>query len=217
MSLLRNNNKRANNAIKLLGFLMILEILTLLGHYAQGTFLTADLFAPADAKPDSMRQVIISLVRLVVRLGALVYFIQWFRRAYYNLYLTRVLMLNYKESSAAWSWFIPIFNFIRPYQIMREIWEKTVGLLQRDGQYLEGRNLENWRFWINLWWLFWVGAAIMGAASRPSFRNATVESLNHLTDMRIIHAILKVVSLGLTIYIIKLYRPLEQKLYDWGM
>jgi len=51
-------------------------------------------------------------------------FIMWFRRAYFNLH-QKVNHLSYSEGWAAGSWFVPIINLYRPYQIMKEIYIET--------------------------------------------------------------------------------------------
>ncbi len=71
-------------------------------------------------------------ISTVVTIVTIVYFIQWFRRAYYNLHLLRN-DLTYSESTAAWSWFVPIFNLFAPFIIMRELVAKTTELLEQGG------------------------------------------------------------------------------------
>lgn len=51
-------------------------------------------------------------------------FILWFRRAYYNLHIL-IGSTEYGNGWAAGSWFIPIANLFIPYNIMKELYEKT--------------------------------------------------------------------------------------------
>lgn len=75
-------------------------------------------------------------------------FIQWFRRAYFNLHLL-VSNLKNSEGMAAGAWFIPIYNYFGPYQIARELVEKTKVLLH-------GKIDEREQNHVNSWWTFWI-------------------------------------------------------------
>ncbi len=56
----------------------------------------------------------------------------WFRRAYFNLH-QKVSYLSHSEGWAAGSWFVPIVNLYRPYQIMKEIYVETKELFTKRG------------------------------------------------------------------------------------
>lgn len=51
--------------------------------------------------------------------------IMWFRRAYHNPYKIGISYLSYSEGWAAGAWFVPFMNLVRPFTIMKEIWNKT--------------------------------------------------------------------------------------------
>lgn len=75
---------------------------------------------------------------LIVLIISAITFIRWFRRAYYNLnMLTNDCV--YDDSWAAKSWFIPFLNLYRPYEVMKDMFEKTDKLLFEQ-QLLSGNN-----------------------------------------------------------------------------
>jgi hypothetical protein len=49
-------------------------------------------------------------------------FLVWFHRAYRNLPLLGVRPLRYDNGWEIGSWFIPVFNFVRPKQVADDIW-----------------------------------------------------------------------------------------------
>jgi len=51
--------------------------------------------------------------------------IMWLRRAYYNLHQLPNIRPEFSEGWAAGAWFVPFLNLIRPYTIMREVWQDT--------------------------------------------------------------------------------------------
>lgn len=88
-----------------------------------------------------------------------VVFIMWFRRAYANLHRLEnsESILSHTEGWAAGAWFVPFMNLVRPYTIMKEIWNETQsnipGKIERDG--LKDTNLIGW------WWAAWIGYNIV--------------------------------------------------------
>lgn len=87
---------------------------------------------------------------MLAYLICIILFIMWFRRAYYNLHqLTK--NLSYKESWAAWAWFVPIMHLFRPYQIMKELYEETDVLLTRSKAMPHNLNIGLLKWWWGLW------------------------------------------------------------------
>ena len=87
-----------------------------------------------------------------------VMFLVWLHRAYSNL---PSLGVPHPDFSSGWvivSWFVPILNLFRPYQIVKYIWNKsdpeTVGV--GDGYYDTGGNST-----LKAWWGFWLAGDIL--------------------------------------------------------
>lgn len=57
--------------------------------------------------------------------GSYVVLIMWLRRAYYNLHQLPTIRPEFSEGWAAGAWFVPFLNLVRPYSIMREVWQDT--------------------------------------------------------------------------------------------
>ncbi|RZK31289.1 MAG: DUF4328 domain-containing protein [Hymenobacter sp.] len=54
-----------------------------------------------------------------------IWLIMWLRRAYYNLHQLPNIRPEYSDGWAAGAWFVPFLNFVRPYTIMKEVWQDT--------------------------------------------------------------------------------------------
>ncbi len=70
-----------------------------------------------------------------------------------NLRVTSVWMG--KSTAPYWAilgWFIPIYNFIKPYTVFAEIWEETDYILKDKGIVPKETKEDSSEFYIGLWW-----------------------------------------------------------------
>ncbi len=65
------------------------------------------------------------LVKFGLIIGGYVVLIRWLRRAYYNLHQLPDVYPEYPDGWAAGAWFVPFINLVRPFTIMREVWQFT--------------------------------------------------------------------------------------------
>lgn len=84
-----------------------------------------------------------NLLAYIVIGGQTIMFLWWFYRITKN-----AMLLNHQFEYAsywAWlSWFIPIINFFRPYQIMKSIWETTDKLIGNRDTLVTEKKLMFW-------------------------------------------------------------------------
>jgi hypothetical protein len=108
-------------------------------------------------RADSLVSASTGAVELAELLSAIA-FLLWFHQAYTN---TAALghQGKYSMASAAWSWFVPIFNFFRPYQIARDMTEDA------------GRGL-GWL--LPAWWAAWIGQGAFSVIVALSSSSATI-------------------------------------------
>jgi len=140
MEHLRPNEQRAKSAIVLIWIVLAFEIISFISSYIQYDLLqtaaNGGQISMEYATANDTRERIVGITSMIVYIISAITFIQWFRRAYYNLHL-RAELLSYTEGWAAGSWFVPIVNLIRPYRIMTELYEETNELLVKK---VEGSN-----------------------------------------------------------------------------
>lgn len=125
---IRDNSKRARQIIVIFWILFALAIINI----ACLCWVIYSLNASSTLNvPDIWIEYIVIALRvagisvMVVQLLTVIYFIRWFRRAYYNLHVLPNANLRFRHAWAAGSWFIPVASNFLPFLIMFEIWEKT--------------------------------------------------------------------------------------------
>jgi hypothetical protein len=133
--LLKDNTARAKQIISIFWIMLgitIIDMASLAWQYilvsaAQNDLGSADM--EAINVSDTLRQIVV-VVNLIIFILAIIFFILWFRRAYYNLHELPWHNARYTEGWAAGSWFVPVINLWWPYQIMVDIWRGTQNTLR---------------------------------------------------------------------------------------
>lgn len=157
---LRPNQKRASNAIMVLWFSLGAAVLMLLVE-----FYTYYTFNSGYLDYDSLMffSVVVGLAGIVTigaTIAAAITFIQWFRRAYFNMHmLVPSTSLKYTEGWAAGAWFIPIFNWFGPYQIAKDMIQHATRLLTNKGLVSNGVEVSKVA---GIWWGLWVASSVLG-------------------------------------------------------
>lgn len=215
MENLKPNEQRAKNAITLIWIVLVMEIVSLISGYLQydllQTVASGGEISTETATANDTREQIIGIVYLIVFVISGVTFIQWFRRAYYNLHL-RVTNLSQTEGWAAGSWFVPIISLYRPYQIMKELYHETKELVIKNEPSLSKSFTSGY---LDLWWTLWIVSSIMGQfILRYSMK---AESIDELTISTVAGMIANVIGIPLaliTIKVIKDYSIVEPLLNE---
>lgn len=215
MERLKPNGQRAKNAIILIWIMLALDIISLISGYFQFDLLqmaaNGNEISIEQANANDTREQVISLLYLIAYIISAVTFIQWFRRAYYNLHL-RVTNLSYTEGWAAGSWFVPILCLFRPYQIMRELHVETKALLTRKGVSMNQNFSANI---LGIWWTFWIVNNAMGQfVFRYAQRAETIDELTICTVTSMATNIIGVLLALLTIKVITNYAEVEPLLLE---
>lgn len=215
MTELRPNTQRAKNAVLLIWIVLILTALSLVSSLMQYDLLnSADPEYGVDfeaAQRNDLRESIIASLSLIALIISVVTFLQWFRRAYYNLHQISD-QLKYAEGWAVGSWFVPILNLYRPYRIMRELYYETGRKLFRMGVRMRERNTINYIGW---WWALWILTAILGQVQyRYSKFVFNIEGYKDLTLIEISESLFSIPLSLLIIKIIKDYSKMERQLAD---
>jgi len=147
---IRPNRERAQNAIKLIWWVVALTFITnlpFLLYLISGQIGSYNLY-----QTYLVLEYVTLITFLVVYIVSGVAFIKWFRRAYFNLHLI-TKKLTFSEGWAAGAWFVPIVNFFRPYKIMKELYDKTRIVLD-ENNISYGDNLNTKA--VGNWWTLWI-------------------------------------------------------------
>jgi hypothetical protein len=145
----------------------------------------------------------------VAYLLSIITFIQWFRRAYYNLH-QKVAALSHAEGWAAGSWFVPIINFYRPCRIMTELYRKSREVLKQGGVV----NINPGTSAVDWWWPLWILSVIIERfVSRFSMKAETVDELIAGTVGEMVLNMIAVALVVITVKVIKDYARVEPLLH----
>jgi len=209
MNILKPNEQRSKNAILLIWIVVTIQVIMCISDYMQLNLLqsVADglIVSDADADANDSRQFLIASLFLIFYIVSAVTFIQWFRRAYFNLH-TRVKGLSNAEGWAAGAWFVPVISLFKPYQIMKEMNEKTDELILENG--LNTEHNSNPSNSIALWWALWI---VTNVIAQISFRlpSETLEQLITSTTLDVYSILVDIPLAIITIKVIKDYSQKE--------
>ena len=210
---IRPNKKRAEIAQLFIWAVMVIQIVSTASSYFQLQLLNAintnegvtDVMIAANDD----REQFVAITYLVFLLISGITFIQWFRRAYYNLSIrTRC---DYGEGWASGSWFVPIMSLVRPYRIMVELSTKTTNLINQknNGTIPLNSNL------IGIWWTLWIiiiyGGKYIG---RFTAKAESVPQLIYSTKIDMIIALSFIPLAIITVFMIQSYAKKEEILNE---
>jgi hypothetical protein len=215
MELLRPNAQRAKTAVIFLYIVMALDLVNLISEYLQYRLLqiaaNGGEISEQEAYANDGREAILGMIYAMVFITSGIFFICWFRRAYYNLHL-KIEYLKYGEGWAAGAWFTPILCLFRPYEIMKELYRETDRILTEKSP---GYASKNNGTLMGLWWALWITSSLAGNfLFRSSINTQTVDGLivNTVVDMALS---LIGVPLGfLAIKLVKDYSNMETALAE---
>ncbi len=212
---LRPNEKRAKAILLLIWIMLGLEVVSLISEGLQYNLLqkvsNGGEITIAAANANDLRVQIIGIIYMIAYIISGIAFIMWFRRAYFNLH-QKVLALSFSEGWAAGSWFVPIINLYRPFQIMKELYLETHKILLNKGLIKkESLSIKP----LGLWWTFWIISGILGQfIFRYSMKAETIDELTISTVASIISNIIGIPLALITIKIIKDYSKVEPLLRE---
>lgn len=126
---LLSNTTRTNLVVGLLAFGMVIALasavstvleLGLINAVMRGEYVSDGILYAND-----LRQVAISILDFIVYLATALAFCFWIHRAYHNLGALAARGLHFSAGWAVGWFFVPFWNLVRPYQVMKEIWQAS--------------------------------------------------------------------------------------------
>ena len=185
--------------------------------FAAAQWWQASLIGSEDLTTEAAEQsdIIIGVVALLFLASLIlniVVFILWFRRAYANLHRLENSdsILSYTEGWAAGCWFVPFMNLVRPYTIMKEIWNETQsnipGKIEREG--LQDTDLIGW------WWGAWIISNIVTNISSKLGGTVELDDIIFGLQANAIGQLTVLPGVILAIVMVRKTSAFEQELYD---
>jgi len=215
MESLKPNGQRAKNAITLIWIVLAVEIISLISGYFQydllQTVANGGEILTETATANDTREQMIGIIYLIVYFISAVTFIQWFRRAYFNLH-QKVAYLAHTEGWAAGGWFVPIVSLYRPFQIMKELYQETKELLIKKGINVNSNFTTSSLGW---WWTLWIINTIIGQfVFRYSMKAESIDEVTISTVASVIGNIAGIPLALITVKVIKDYSIVEPLLIE---
>lgn len=207
---LKPNGQRAKTLITLIWIVLGLEVISLVSSGLQYNLLQTVSYGGEitneAATANDLREQIVGILYLIAYIASGIAFIMWFRRAYFNLHC-RVKGLSFSEGWAAGSWFVPIVNLYRPYQIMKELYVETEKFLLNKN---ESSTVDLPTNYLGIWWTLWIVSGVLGQiVFRISLHADTIPELMSSTMLYIISGIIGIILAFATIKVIKNYSVQE--------
>jgi len=157
---------------------------------------------------DTLRQIIV-IVNSIVAVLTMVFFILWFRRAYYNLHELPWHNARYTEGWAAGSWFIPIISLYWPYQIMVDIWKGTQNAIRERVGEPQSIALVGW------WWaLFLINNFFAYAVVFAKGDGTDIDGLLLATKIEFIGNLITIAAIIVTIRMVQRTSNFERELLE---
>jgi len=207
---LRPNQERFKYAQILIYMMLILELVLIFSELLQYLLLQevfeGSFVSDERLEQNDLRQLIVVVLYVVIYVISGITFIQWFRRAYYNL--SQNIKTEYTNGWAAGGWFVPIISLFYPYKIMKELYEKTNAIIKSS----TSSNIDNVSIkTIGIWWAFWILTNVTGRIISKLPEAETVEILINHTLISIANDFLGVVLAFLVLKVMGDYNDLEKK------
>jgi hypothetical protein len=140
-----------------------------------------------EAAASDSRQSVIGIIQIMLLVATGICFMVWFYNSHKNLSKLGVTSLTYKSAWAIGGFFVPFLNFVRPVQVMKEVWygsdpsrfrlgdETTLGKAER----MKTPAIMGW------WWgLFLISSMLGNATARMALR--TDQSLDQLKVLTVL-------------------------------
>jgi hypothetical protein len=211
---LKPNDLRSKNAITLIWIVMSLDIIAFISNYFQfdllQTVANGGTVTSGEAVFNDIRQQIIGVVYSITYLVSGIVFIQWFRRAYFNLHL-RSSHLLYTDGWAAGSWFVPFLNLFRPFQIMKELYVETARIFSKKGL---SEEVSSTKF-LGWWWALWlINNTVAQYEFRTSLKAEIAADLSNVTIAGMIGNLISIPLAIITVKVVKDYAKMERVLHS---
>lgn len=211
---LKPNATRAKIAIAILGVISIIDFMSIASQFFAlelfNRIAVDDIYDNEEIYATTGRQENIQVLYLIFYLSAIIFFLNWFRRAYGNLYRVRSF-LRYSEWMATWSFFLPIINLFRPYKIAMEL---AAGIRYKikdvHPHYSSEINLSV----IGVWWTLYIASGVIGQyAFRLSRKAETINEFITSTQVTMISDGIDLMAAVATIIMIRQISADEKELW----
>lgn len=159
---------------------------------------------------------LVALLEIVLRIGTIVLFLIWLYRAFNNLSALKARNLEFSPGWAVGWWFVPFANLIKPFQVMRELWNESDPDFEEEYGFLSGST--GTPVIIIFWWAFFLISGILGRIADKMFDSGGETASNAFVVALILAAVFQGVAAVLAALIVrKITQRQEQRFQKVGI
>lgn len=184
-----SGHSRAKTAIGLLAFTSFMAVLLAVSTLMQialiKRFQAGQTPTASEISANDLRQGAVAVVYLVAFILTVVFFSMWMHRVYKNLFAFPGRNPKTTPGRAVGSFFIPIINFYRPYQAMKEIYTSS------DSRYGGDSAI------VGVWWTCWILTGVVERIGNAVARGSSGDEAARLlvdSQFTIVTSVMVVVS-----------------------
>ncbi|MDQ2806045.1 MAG: DUF4328 domain-containing protein [Chloroflexota bacterium] len=200
-----SGHTRAQWAVGLLAVSIMLDLISMISDFLEMGLLSSasngGTISTVDAAANDSRQALIAVGQVLVYIATVVAFLLWIHRAYRNLPALGTSGLKYSPRWAVGGFFVPFLNLVRPFQVMREIW-------QASSPDADPRSSTAWQTVLitplpGVWWGSWLLGNVCGQLAVRTATGGNLEQLILSDWLSITSLVLNIVAAALLIRIIR--------------
>lgn len=209
---LLRNNRRGTTVLAFLSSMLVFQLFLILRREDLKSNL-GDRYSIEELNAINLDMIngIVGLVLFITYILTIIFYLRWFRRAYQNM-AEFGFKLRYSKNMSVGAWFIPIFHWIGPIQMILEIYRGAEKTLIENSFYSKSRARYVIIFF---WWLLYVSGglgSIFNLFILPNFQASITASW--MNDYILFVDLLNFTLTILAIAVIYNYRKLESKLTE---
>jgi len=142
-----------------------------------------------------------AIIEIPLRVITVVVFLIWLYRAYSNLSPLNARNLEFSPGWAVGWWFIPFANLVKPFQVVREVYNESSADFDPDSGFTTmppGTPLE-----IGAWWATFIVSGFLYRLSDKLFGNGETPASEYFATVFLAGALCSTVAAVLAAYIVK--------------
>jgi hypothetical protein len=163
-----------------------------------------DLYSPEESGSMSIVFQLMALFLYLepfARVVTIIVFLAWVFRAHKNLYALKVRGLEFTPGWAVGLWFIPFVNFVKPFQVMREIWHGSDPENEDNNKHT--RSLKETPEILGFWWGVLLASIFTGYIANVMAGSETREENTFYPAALVLSTLLRFGALMLIILIVR--------------
>ncbi len=208
---IKPNDKRAKSAIIVfyvyLCVAIVFGLFSIYTSYLYSDIASGSTYSERTINLVSVGEGAIGLAVMSANIACIVLFILWFRRAYANLNRVGLHVTTETDGWVFWGFVVPILNLFRPYQMMKETWNKT---LLTNKTLNDNYDINRGAAFIGLWWAwFFISRIVNQISLRMGLRVETLDDYILSANFDIFASVFDVLGVFVTVFMIKRIASVE--------